>query len=135
MQVRHIDDITDCYEIQEELGRGGFAVVKKGVDKVDKTVWAIKIMTVQIYQKHRENLDDEAKMLMALDFPSIVKLREGEGGGFCTCGFLCLFVYVFTFPTYFPLLLLVFCRFSFCNVRLAFFCSFFFLSFPTSLLI
>ena len=62
------------YEIGDVLGKGGYAVVKRAVSKLDNTVVAMKMM-------NRENLDanaektirSEVSLLQSLSNPNIVR--------------------------------------------------------------
>jgi len=48
---RNTKKIEDCYKIGEELGRGGFSIVKKGLNKTTNDPVAIKIIEKK---KHQE---------------------------------------------------------------------------------
>jgi len=74
--IRTAARIDDLYTIQQELGTGGFAVVKKGVDKDDKSVWAVKMIRNNVFKKNKEQTEAEVNVLQKLDHPNIVKLRE-----------------------------------------------------------
>jgi calcium/calmodulin-dependent protein kinase I len=76
MKLRHADKIEDLYMIGAELGSGGFAVVKKGKDRKDGTEWALKLITIQMYNKNKAMMDDEVRVLQGLEHPNIVQLRE-----------------------------------------------------------
>jgi len=68
--------IEDLYTIQQELGTGGFAVVKKGIDKKDKSAWAVKMIRNNVFKKNKEQTEAEVNVLHKLDHPNVVKLRE-----------------------------------------------------------
>eukprot|EP00301_Raphidiophrys_heterophryoidea_P005776 c12391_g1_i2.p1 GENE.c12391_g1_i2~~c12391_g1_i2.p1 ORF type:complete len:485 (-),score=105.66 c12391_g1_i2:285-1712(-) len=68
--------ITSLYDVKEKLGQGGFSVVKKGICRQDGKVYALKIIPVGVFQKNRDQTEDEIRVLAALDHPGIVKLKE-----------------------------------------------------------
>lgn len=66
------------YEIGEILGEGSFGIVKKAVHSKTKEVVAIKIIDKEKVKKDAmiENLKKEVSILMVVDHPNIVNLKE-----------------------------------------------------------
>eukprot|EP00301_Raphidiophrys_heterophryoidea_P022802 c6870_g1_i1.p1 GENE.c6870_g1_i1~~c6870_g1_i1.p1 ORF type:complete len:489 (-),score=121.30 c6870_g1_i1:200-1666(-) len=64
------------YDVKEQLGTGGFSVVKKGICREDGKVYALKMIPLDVFQKNRLQAEDEVRVLAALDHPGIVKLKE-----------------------------------------------------------
>lgn len=66
------------YEIGEILGEGSFGVVKRAVHSKTKEIVAIKIIDKEKVKKDSmiENLKKEVSILMVVDHPNIVNLKE-----------------------------------------------------------
>jgi serine/threonine protein kinase len=66
------------YEIGEVLGEGSFGVVKKAVHSKTNEIVAIKIIDKEKVKKDSmiENLKKEVSILMVVDHPNIVNLKE-----------------------------------------------------------
>ena len=66
------------YEIGEILGEGSFGIVKKAVHSKTKETVAIKIIDKEKVKKDSmiENLKKEVSILMVVDHPNIVNLKE-----------------------------------------------------------
>eukprot|EP00299_Pterocystis_sp_00344_P012404 c5953_g1_i1.p1 GENE.c5953_g1_i1~~c5953_g1_i1.p1 ORF type:complete len:338 (-),score=73.27 c5953_g1_i1:17-1030(-) len=75
-RVRQVHRLEEIYVMREELGKGGFAVVKKAVDPSDNTMWAIKIIQNSVFKKTQKQTEDEVAVLSQLSHPGIVKIRE-----------------------------------------------------------
>jgi hypothetical protein len=69
--------LDDLYDVQEVIGKGGFAIVRKGVHRITKNVYAIKSIDLgKIRADQRDSLRNEVKILKMLDHPNVVKLYE-----------------------------------------------------------
>mmetsp|Transcript_23471 Transcript_23471/g.49127 ORF Transcript_23471/g.49127 Transcript_23471/m.49127 type:complete len:343 (+) Transcript_23471:1-1029(+) len=69
--------IQDEYDVQEKLGEGAFAVVKKATHKKSGQVYAIKIINRSSLNKDMEvALKDEISILKELDHEHIYKLND-----------------------------------------------------------
>eukprot|EP00299_Pterocystis_sp_00344_P001274 c11107_g1_i1.p1 GENE.c11107_g1_i1~~c11107_g1_i1.p1 ORF type:complete len:472 (+),score=93.80 c11107_g1_i1:39-1418(+) len=73
---RAANKIEDYYDVREELGTGGFAVVKKGICKADGKAYALKMIRNSVFLKNKERTEEEVSVQMSLDHPNIVKIKE-----------------------------------------------------------
>ena len=75
------------YVLVAELGRGGFAIVWKAKDKVEKRHVAIKVLHANLAGDtiRRERFYRGARAMQRLPHPGVVRVLEpeGEDGGFC----------------------------------------------------
>jgi len=71
------DSLTSKYEVNKELGRGAFSVVRLGVNKKTKERVAIKIIDRNdVGKDYEKNLRMEMQILQRVDHPNIIKLHE-----------------------------------------------------------
>jgi len=70
--------IQEFYEIGDELGRGAFSVVKKGVEKKSGQTFAIKIIdkSKACGESEKKRLDTEVEILRKVKHPNIVGMKE-----------------------------------------------------------
>eukprot|EP00301_Raphidiophrys_heterophryoidea_P005911 c12430_g1_i1.p2 GENE.c12430_g1_i1~~c12430_g1_i1.p2 ORF type:complete len:261 (-),score=41.52 c12430_g1_i1:2295-3077(-) len=68
--------VEDLYDLKEELGSGGFSVVRRGVCKEDNQSYALKMIQMSVFLKNKARTDEEVHLLAALDHPNIVRLKE-----------------------------------------------------------
>eukprot|EP00298_Acanthocystis_sp_HF-20_P013183 c20242_g3_i1.p1 GENE.c20242_g3_i1~~c20242_g3_i1.p1 ORF type:complete len:514 (-),score=208.12 c20242_g3_i1:20-1561(-) len=73
---RRAPAIKDFYDVRERLGAGGFSIVKKGIDLTDGQVYALKMISANVFQQNQQQIDEEVKFLASLNHPNIVKLKE-----------------------------------------------------------
>jgi len=70
-------EITEEYELQDELGVGSYGKVLRAIDKRTGQVRAIKVVAKSsISPKDKNQLMEEVRLLSNLDHPNIVKLYE-----------------------------------------------------------
>jgi len=70
-------ELTVKYEVQGELGRGAFSVVKLGVNKKTKEKVAIKIIDRNdVGKDYEKNLRMEMDILRRVEHPNIIALHE-----------------------------------------------------------
>jgi len=70
-------EITDEYELKDELGVGSYGKVMRAVDKRTSQVRAIKVVAKHsISAKDKNQLMEEVRLLSNLDHPNIVKIYE-----------------------------------------------------------
>jgi len=87
-QLRAGDDVGDGrYLLIQQIGRGGFAVVWKAHDTIEKINVAVKVLHSNLAGDllRRERFFRGAKVMMKLAHPGVVRVLEplGEDGGFC----------------------------------------------------
>jgi serine/threonine protein kinase/outer membrane biosynthesis protein TonB len=87
-RLRAGDSVGDGrYVLVEELGRGGFAIVWKAKDEVEKRHVAIKVLHANLAGDaiRRERFYRGARAMRRLQHPGVVRVLdpEGEDGGFC----------------------------------------------------
>ena len=71
------EKIVDYYKVDEELGRGSFAVVKSGTNRKTGEQVAIKIFDKATLEEDDElALQTEVDILSQMDHPNVVKLYE-----------------------------------------------------------
>lgn len=71
------EKLAQLYDVQEKLGSGSFATVKRCVRLKDKRQFALKIVKKKgMDAKELESLKQEVQILMNLNHPNIVKLYE-----------------------------------------------------------
>lgn len=75
-KTRTVNRLEDVYDITEELGSGGFSIVKRGVCKEDGSEWALKMIKHSVFVKNRERTEEEVEVLARLNHPNIVHFRE-----------------------------------------------------------
>jgi len=69
--------LSERFELHEKLGEGGYAVVKRGVSKLDNSQVAIKILHRSKMDKHHEDgMRNEVQIMMALSHPNVVKAMD-----------------------------------------------------------
>mmetsp|Transcript_33564 Transcript_33564/g.38568 ORF Transcript_33564/g.38568 Transcript_33564/m.38568 type:complete len:127 (+) Transcript_33564:45-425(+) len=78
MSLYHKDEkISDFYKLEEELGAGSFAVVKKAVHKMTGQAYAVKIINRNEMEEDDEvALRTEVEILSQLEHPNVVKMVE-----------------------------------------------------------
>eukprot|EP00300_Choanocystis_sp_HF-7_P010453 c16957_g1_i1.p1 GENE.c16957_g1_i1~~c16957_g1_i1.p1 ORF type:complete len:1238 (+),score=252.46 c16957_g1_i1:36-3749(+) len=74
--VRQTQELESLYDLHEELGRGGFSIVRRGVDRVTGGEYALKIMQNSVFKKNQRNIENEVKVIAGFDHPRLVKFRE-----------------------------------------------------------
>jgi len=70
------DNIRDFYTLGEEIGRGGFSIVYKGVRINDAEKVAVKVIHKKMIQEDMKLLKRELEKMKELQHPNIVKLIE-----------------------------------------------------------
>jgi len=74
------EDIRGVYEIKEQLGKGMFSVVYKGVSKASKQEVAIKVLNKKhvkkLDKKSETRLETEITILKAVNHPNVSGLKE-----------------------------------------------------------
>lgn len=80
---RKLNKESEVYTVGNELGQGGFAIVKHAVCKEHGTEWALKMIKKQVYKKNKAQTDEEVKVLKEIanptegnPHPGVVTLRE-----------------------------------------------------------
>jgi len=68
--------VHDCFEIEEELGRGGFSIVKKAKRKETGEVFAIKIIEKNQAEEELQLLQREIDIMRKLRHKNIISLEE-----------------------------------------------------------
>jgi calcium/calmodulin-dependent protein kinase I len=70
--------ITESYTLGDELGRGAFSIVKKGIEKKTGKAYAIKIIdkTKACGEAEKKRLATEVKILQQVKHPNIVGLKD-----------------------------------------------------------
>jgi len=75
--LRKGENIRDFYKIDKTLGKGSFAIVKKGVSKSTAKEVAIKIIERESLEEEDElALQNEVDILSNMDHPNVVKMFE-----------------------------------------------------------
>jgi len=71
-------DISSCWEIKEEIGKGAFSVVHKVISKKDGSIAAVKIIDKQKATQEAEakRLKTEVEILKKVNHPNIVGLKD-----------------------------------------------------------
>lgn len=80
-----IDTFSSKYQIEQEVGRGGMAVVYKAIDKASQKVVALKVIPKEFTVDHEFvfRFQHEAKNCSKLNHSNIVRIFDhGEIGGF-----------------------------------------------------
>lgn len=71
------DEIHEIFDIQEKLGSGNFAVVKKAVRRTNGQVVALKIVKKSTLKpKELETIHDEVEIMQRIDHPNCVRLFD-----------------------------------------------------------
>jgi hypothetical protein len=70
------EELRDRYQVDGELGRGGFGVVLRARDRELERAVAIKLLADQGRAELRERFDREAALLAALEHPGVVRLYD-----------------------------------------------------------
>lgn len=69
--------IRECWQLQEQIGKGSFAVVFKAKHIVDGRLAAVKeISTEKLNSKLQESLESEVAVLLRAKHPNIIKLHD-----------------------------------------------------------
>jgi calcium/calmodulin-dependent protein kinase I len=69
--------LKDTYKLDEVLGEGSFAIVRKGIKKATNEEFAIKIIDkTSLESDDQIALQSEVEILSQIDHPNIVKLHE-----------------------------------------------------------
>eukprot|EP00300_Choanocystis_sp_HF-7_P030210 c38986_g1_i1.p1 GENE.c38986_g1_i1~~c38986_g1_i1.p1 ORF type:complete len:932 (+),score=146.15 c38986_g1_i1:40-2796(+) len=66
-------DIEDLYQLQQEIGNGGYSKVWAAREKASGEVRAVKLVEVSTYAQHRTRMEAEAAVLGSVSHPAIVK--------------------------------------------------------------
>lgn len=70
-------ELTDCYNIGKELGRGAFAVVKVATHKKSGRRYAVKIIDrLNMGENHEVSLEREIDIMRQVDHPNVIRLRQ-----------------------------------------------------------
>ncbi|GMH35800.1 hypothetical protein BSKO_03668 [Bryopsis sp. KO-2023] len=69
-------DVIKHYDVKEDIGFGGYAVVKKGLDKRTGELVAIKIVDKTKYDPGDDRLQHEIEVLMKIDHPRCIRLYD-----------------------------------------------------------
>ncbi|KAI8464277.1 MAG: kinase-like domain-containing protein [Monoraphidium minutum] len=69
-----VQDFLEHYEVGDTVGVGGFAVVKRGRDKVTGEQVAIKVVDKSRYAAGDNSLEREIQVLCKVDHPNCIKL-------------------------------------------------------------
>ena len=86
--------IKDRYELQEEIGRGGFAVVYKGLDNKLNRVIAVKVLSAQAGLDNAtvERFQRESSIIASLNHRNILAVydcdRSNEAGYFLVMDYI-----------------------------------------------
>ena len=69
--------LDDLYDVHGVLGSGGFATVRKAVNRITKNSFAIKTIDLcKIRPEQLHLLRDEIEIMKMLDHPNVIKLYE-----------------------------------------------------------
>jgi serine/threonine protein kinase len=68
--------ITDKYILGDELGTGGFSVVKEATSKADGEKYAVKIIEKSVIKEDIKLLKREIEIMKKVDHKNILKLHE-----------------------------------------------------------
>lgn len=68
--------ITDKYVLGDELGTGGFSVVKEATSKADGEKYAVKIIEKSVIKEDIKLLKREIEIMKQVDHKNILKLHE-----------------------------------------------------------
>jgi len=68
--------IKDVYDFGDELGRGGFSIVKKAIKKETGDVFAVKIIEKNQSEEELQLLQREIDIMQKLDHKNIISLEE-----------------------------------------------------------
>ncbi|GAX83638.1 hypothetical protein CEUSTIGMA_g11062.t1 [Chlamydomonas eustigma] len=71
-----VQDFLERYEVGETVGVGGFAVVKKGRDKLTGDPVAIKVVDKSRYAAGDNSLEREIQVLIKVNHPNCIKLYD-----------------------------------------------------------
>jgi serine/threonine protein kinase len=76
-KASNVFKLEDLYDVQEVIGKGGFATVRKAVHRITKNSYAIKTIDLgKIRADQRDSLRNEVNIMKMLDHPNVVKLYE-----------------------------------------------------------
>eukprot|EP01130_Rhizamoeba_saxonica_P018482 TRINITY_DN925_c1_g1_i1.p1 TRINITY_DN925_c1_g1~~TRINITY_DN925_c1_g1_i1.p1 ORF type:complete len:458 (-),score=129.19 TRINITY_DN925_c1_g1_i1:38-1411(-) len=67
---------SECYTLSNELGRGGFSIVRKGIKNGTNEEFAIKIIEMNTNEDEIELLRREIDIMQRLEHPNIIKLLD-----------------------------------------------------------
>jgi len=73
------DSFENHYEVQEQLGKGNFSVVKRSIHKKTGSIRAVKFIDLSSTHPNAETkhmVDNEINALVTVDHPNIIKLFE-----------------------------------------------------------
>jgi serine/threonine protein kinase len=76
VSYRRVPDIGELYEIEYELGSGGFAVVYRGIEISSRKEYALKMMPIFSVKSHQDFVENEVRILGGLNHPRLVGLHE-----------------------------------------------------------
>lgn len=70
------EDVSNNYEITDELGQGSFGVVLKGIHKQTKQERALKVIPRSKITRKIDRFINEVNALKVLDHPNVIRLYE-----------------------------------------------------------
>jgi serine/threonine protein kinase len=74
---QNLTKLQDIYEIQDLLGEGGFATVRRAIHKQNRNVYAVKSIDIcKIKSNTLDFLRNEISIMKMLDHPNVIKLYE-----------------------------------------------------------
>ncbi|GAX74762.1 hypothetical protein CEUSTIGMA_g2209.t1 [Chlamydomonas eustigma] len=69
--------LTEVYDVQKPVGKGGYAIVYKGIRKEDGRIVAVKKVEIfEMTQKKRERCLQEVSLLQQLSHPFIIQMYD-----------------------------------------------------------
>jgi hypothetical protein len=80
--------LTNCYKDFEFIGKGGFGVVLKAKNKIDESVWAIKIMHMDLdLDEQREDVIKKKNLKVIQEIKAMLKFKKKNIVRYKTCWF------------------------------------------------
>eukprot|EP00741_Cyanophora_paradoxa_P002967 tig00000655_g2880.t1 len=76
VDIPKLERIEDKYDLQEQLGSGGFAAVKVAVDRQNGKQWALKQIKRKTFEDNKTHILQEIRIMRRLNHPNVVKLKE-----------------------------------------------------------
>ena len=68
---------SDEYNLMDRIGSGSFGTVHKWMNKINNSIWAVKIINKSNLTKHKlTEIEKEVEIIRDLDHPNIVKIYE-----------------------------------------------------------
>jgi hypothetical protein len=87
------DDISELFDLYEEIGQGGYSVVRRAVSKDTGEERAVKLVPMHVYAQHKTRM--EAEVCDLIIFPSFVRFWSTDGFFFVSdkfsgcCSWIC----------------------------------------------